>query len=120
MTTGTWNGPAGGSTVDDAAAYGTAGRFRLAPSGDIDIATVDELTIRCDRLLAQRPRRLVLDFAHVGLCDASGLGALARIYLDTLVLGCELILTNVNEHVRTVMGIVGFEQIFTIEEPAPS
>jgi anti-anti-sigma factor len=102
--------------VDDEPVSAVPSQVRLAPSGDIDLATVDELTMGCDRLLAQQPRRLVLDFAHVGLCDASGLGALARIYLDTLVLGCELILTNVNEHVRSVMGIVGFEQILTIED----
>ena len=92
--------------------------LRLSVSGDIDMATVDVLTTASGQLLAESPRRLVLDFAGVGLCDAAGLGALARIYVACRSAGCDLVLTNVNATVRWVLRIVGMEQLLTIEDEA--
>jgi anti-anti-sigma factor len=90
-------------------------QLRLAMSGDIDMATVDLLTTASARLLAQRPRRLVLDFARVRLCDAAGLGAVVRIHRACYLAGCELVLANVNTVVGWVLAIVGMDQLLTIE-----
>jgi anti-anti-sigma factor len=89
-------------------------QLRLSLSGDIDLATVDLLTTAAARLLAQHPRRLVLDFARVGLCDAAGLGAVARIHRACHLSGCELVLANVNTVVGWVLTIVGMDQLLTI------
>ena len=50
----------------------------------LDVATAPVLVDTSNRLLAQHPGRLVLDSSGVGLCDAAGLGALARILVGAL------------------------------------
>ncbi|OLB78687.1 MAG: hypothetical protein AUI14_12450 [Actinobacteria bacterium 13_2_20CM_2_71_6] len=80
------------------------------------MATAPVLTSASDQLLTERTRRLVLDFSGVGLCNAAGLGAFARIYRDCRTVGCELVLTKVNATVLQVIHIVGMERLLTIED----
>lgn len=61
-----------------------------------------------DRLLAETgARRLVLDLAEVRFIDSAGVGALLSIRERTEQLGVELILANVPEPVRRVLGLTG-------------
>lgn len=89
---------------------------RMVVSGDIDLTTVDALTAASGQVLGQRPGRIVLDLSGTYLCDAAGLGALARIHLDCRHAGCELVLTNVAPAVREVIDIVGMDRLLRIED----
>ncbi|OLB80617.1 MAG: hypothetical protein AUI14_06135 [Actinobacteria bacterium 13_2_20CM_2_71_6] len=94
----------------------TAIHARLAVAGDIDIATVDGLMRDSHQLLADRPGHLTLDFTRVNFCDAAGIGALVKIHLECLAAGCDFTLANVGAHVRSIMRIVGIEEILRIED----
>jgi anti-sigma B factor antagonist len=53
--------------------------FVVTVSGEIDLATAPQLHSELAGLLRDGHRQLVLDFAGVEFCDATGLGVLARI-----------------------------------------
>jgi len=91
---------------------------RMLVSGDIDLGTVDALTDASGRLLGGRPDRIVLDLSGTRLCDAAGLGALARIHLECRDAGCELVLANVAPSVRMVIDLVGMDRLLHFEDQA--
>ncbi|MGK5556362.1 STAS domain-containing protein [Actinomadura kijaniata] len=51
-----------------------------AVSGEIDLRTADTLRTRLTELHTAGFRRLVVDFAEVSFCDATGLGALVAVH----------------------------------------
>ena len=70
------------------------GGVELGLAGDLDMSATFALEPVLDRVLADGPRRLVLDLEDVGFVDSSGLGLLittheraARAYVDMEITG---------------------------------
>ena len=57
---------------------GGTGRSRVALSGELDLATAEELVEVLERLRARGERRVVLDLADLEFCDVCGLDAILR------------------------------------------
>jgi anti-sigma B factor antagonist len=84
-------------------------------SGELDIATADELTAALDALSVDREGRLVIDLSAVGFMDSTGLRVLIEANRRAEAGGYELVivtgespakrvleLTRMNEHMRVV------------------
>ncbi|MGW3074028.1 MULTISPECIES: STAS domain-containing protein [unclassified Kitasatospora] len=71
------------------------GQVTIAITGEIDLATAAELESRVKEFLANRPRRIDLDFAQVRFCDCSGAHALERLRHQAQEEGVVLKVTDV-------------------------
>jgi len=79
----------------------------IAVAGDIDMATVDELSDAMHTALRHEDAaHVVLDFAEVTFCDSSGLAALDAAYAEASRRDRALTLINIPPQVRRVLEIV--------------
>ncbi|MFI5833323.1 STAS domain-containing protein [Micromonospora sp. NPDC051300] len=84
------------------------GHVVLMVSGEVDMATSDDLARALTDLLRQRsPRRLLVDLAGVRFLDSSGIQALVVGAQRACHHGCDLALVNVPKPVRRVLEITG-------------
>ncbi|MFF7203031.1 MULTISPECIES: STAS domain-containing protein [unclassified Streptomyces] len=83
-------------------------------TGDLDYDTAHELRAFITTLVLHPGQRLVLDLAHLELCDSSGIGALilARNHAQAAQAGVAL--AAVPGNTLRVLRILGLEQVFAI------
>jgi anti-anti-sigma factor len=68
---------------------------------------------RTREALSRSPRELLLDCSNLTYIDSTGLGLLVLAQGEAAKFGCVVKLANVvNSHVRHVMGLMQYEQIF--------
>lgn len=87
----------------------------LVVSGELDIATVDELSAAARTALETTASTLVLDFGGVTFVDSTGLGALVRLRKEAEQRGLRLRLEGVRPEVRRVLDLTGLSEIFPDE-----
>jgi anti-anti-sigma factor len=90
----------------------------LEVSGEIDMKTAPALEEAVLGLLAERPRRLVLDFSGVPFCDSSGIGVLVRVYNKASVTGCRVAIRRPTPNVRAILEMTALTRIFPIDDSA--
>lgn len=85
-------------------------------AGEIDLRTAQLLRSRLieigRELTATGVLRLVVDFADVAFCDASGLGALVGAHNDLRARGGELALARVRPAQRRLFQVTGLDRLF--------
>lgn len=86
-------------TVDRRGAHA----LRIAPSGDLDLATAGTLVDEVMRQLRGPDRLLVLNFAGVRFCDSSGINALVKIRNHCDSNDTQLQLTNLIPDIHYVL-----------------
>jgi anti-sigma B factor antagonist len=94
---------------------GANGYQVVSVTGELDIATAEQaysyITEIIDgRLKGSAP--VTVDLSGVTFCDASGLGALARLARHARAAGRQLSLTSVRPSVMKIMRITGLDRIF--------
>lgn len=101
---------------------GGAHALRIAPSGDLDLATAGTLVDEVMRQLQTPDRLLVLNFAGVQFCDSSGINALVRIRKHCDGNHTQLQLTNLTRDIHYVLveitGLGGYLGVQTPRERA--
>lgn len=80
---------------------------RLVVTGDLDIATVPELTAELDRALSNGPRRVLLDLRGLTFADSSGVRVLITITDQAREGGWELEIVRPPEEAFMVFRISG-------------
>ncbi|MET3962415.1 anti-anti-sigma factor [Marmoricola sp. OAE513] len=88
----------------------------LAVSGEIDIASVEDLLEDARRCLEQGPQAMTLDLAGVTFIDSSGLGALVRIRNDAAQQGTQVTLDRMPATARRLFQVSGLDQVFEIRD----
>jgi anti-sigma B factor antagonist len=111
--------PAGDETELTITVAGTPGGTLVAEiTGEIDLRTAEALRARLielgQELTVAGPGRLVLDFAGVGFCDATGLGVLVAAHNHLHARGCEISLARVRPQQRRLFRITGLDRIFPL------
>lgn len=84
----------------------------VVASGELDIATVEELSAAARAALETTASTLVLDFGGVTFVDSTGLGALVRLRKEAEHRGLGLRLEGVRPEVRRVLDLTGLSEIF--------
>jgi anti-sigma B factor antagonist len=85
----------------------------LAISGDIDLATSDEVREAGEKALSELCSTLRIDLSEVGFLDSTGLGALVSI--RNAAGSRPVVLDNATRPVLRVLEISGLDQVFTVE-----
>ncbi len=92
------------------------GAVVIAVSGDLDIATADELFREANEALrAAAPARLVLDLSGVAFLDSSGIGTLVELRNVATDTGGELLLRRPSERTRRLLEITALDSVFAVD-----
>ena len=67
--------------------------------------------------LEKGAKRFVIDFSRTGYIDSAGLGVLISISKQVHAQGGELVLTNLNEDLRSLFHLTKLDTLFGIVEP---
>ncbi len=103
------------STTIEICSYNIRGGRVVAPSGEIDAATCEQLA---QELVAAPGSRLIVDLAQVTFLDSSGLGKLVVARRMALKDGGDLVVTRPTPFVLRVLEITGLV-VWVVEwEPA--
>ena len=86
----------------------------LALEGEIDFHLSPEVAATLREIVANKPKRVVIDLAKVTYLDSSGLAALVRGMQDTQEYGGEFSLAAMQENLRPFFEIACLDQIFQI------
>jgi len=86
----------------------------LTLEGEIDFHLSPEIAASLHAIVANKPRRVVVDLAKVTYLDSSGLAVLVRGMRDTQEYGGEFSLAAMQENLRPIFEIACLDQIFQI------
>ena len=88
----------------------------LRLDGEIDLYVSPEIAVVLQGMTAPRPSRLVVDLSAVTYIDSSGLSVLINAVNDVEEYGGRLMLSGVQEHVRTIIEAAGLSTFFVAFE----
>ena len=91
---------------------GADGYQIVSLSGELDIATAEQAYSYISEVIDGRLAPVTVDLSDLTFCDASGLGALARIARHAREAGRQLMLTSARPSVVKIMRITGLDRLF--------
>jgi anti-sigma B factor antagonist len=91
---------------------GANGYQVVSVTGELDIATAEQAYSFITEVIDGRPAPVTIDLSGVTFCDASGLGALARLARHARAAGRQLMLTSARPSVLKIMRITGLDRAF--------
>ncbi len=86
----------------------------LALAGEIDLHESAQVRQRLESVLAQKPRRLLIDLTAVSYIDSSGLAVLIEAFQRIQSQGGPLALCGLQPAVRDIFEIARLDQVFKI------
>ena len=91
---------------------GANGYQIVSVTGELDIATAERAYSYISEVIDGRPAPVTVDLSGLTFCDASGLGALARIARHARQAGRQLMLTSAQPSLMKIMRITGLDRAF--------
>ena len=91
---------------------GANGYQIVSMAGELDIATAEQAYSYISEVIDGRSAPVTVDLSGLTFCDASGLGALARIARHARQAGRQLMLTSVRPSLLKIMRITGLDRVF--------
>ena len=91
---------------------GANGYQIVSVTGELDIATAERAYSYISEVIDGRPAPVTVDLSGLTFCDASGLGALARIARHARQAGRQLMLTSARPSLMKIMRITGLDRAF--------
>jgi anti-sigma B factor antagonist len=89
----------------------------LTLSGELDVATAPDLEQVLEEILAQSPRRLLLDLDELTFVDSAGVSVLIRAKKAAEANGCRVVLRRATAQLHRVFAVVGLANWLVAEEP---
>ena len=86
----------------------------VAPMGEIDLSRAPSLRTQLTAVQARKPKRLIIDLAGVPYMDSSGVATLVEAMQNARRTGSKLILSAMQERVRSIFEIARLDMVFTI------
>ncbi len=86
----------------------------LSLSGEIDIATKDQVREAAEKLIAGGARSLLVDLAEVEYMDSSGLGVLKGLRSQLVEAGGKVGIVSPQSYVKKLFERSGLDQVFPI------
>jgi len=97
---------------------GANGYQIVSVTGELDIATAEQAYSYISEVIDGRSAPVTVDLSGLTFCDASGLGALARIARHARQNGRQLMLTSARPSLLKIMRITGLDRAFPELHPA--
>lgn len=89
-------------------------RIIVNVSGDVDLASADQLNSTLDEVLSGSPAHVIIDMTPVAFMDSTGLGVLVRALKRARENGTRLDLVISNERVLKVLAITQLDTVLSI------
>jgi len=86
----------------------------VAPRGDLDMATVDEVRGALAALIGRGKSRLLVDLGGVGYVDSSGMGALVAAMKQARAAGGDVRLCALQDDVRGIFDLTRLSRAMSI------
>jgi anti-sigma B factor antagonist len=86
----------------------------LSPQGEIDLSRAPSLREQLNLAQSKRPRRLIVDLSAVPYMDSSGVATLVEAMQHARRQGGKLILSAMQDRVRSIFEIARLDMVFTI------
>jgi anti-sigma B factor antagonist len=83
-------------------------------SGEIDLRQSPNLHARLVEIVANRPRRMILDLAEVSHIDSSSVGVIVEIFRRVSAYRGKMVLFGLSPRVRSIFEITKLDKFFTI------
>jgi len=90
----------------------------ISVTGELDIATAEQAYAYISDVIDLWPAPISVDLAGLSFCDASGLGALARVARHARQAGRQLRLISVRPSLVKIMRITGLDRTFPELRPS--
>ncbi len=97
---------------------GADGDQVVSVTGELDIATADQAYAYISEVIDSGPAAVSVDLSGLTFCDASGLGALAKIARHARQAGRQLTLTSARPPLLKIMRLTGLDGVFPELRPA--
>jgi anti-anti-sigma factor len=97
---------------------GANGYQIVSVTGELDIATAEQAYSYISEVIDGRPAPVTVDLSGLTFCDASGLGALARVARHARQAGRQVMLESVRPSVMKIMRITGLDRAFPELRPS--
>jgi len=110
--------PPGGAQLELSCRTGANGYQIVSVAGELDIATAEQAYSYISEVIDERSAPVTVDLSGLTFCDASGLGALARIARHAREAGRQLMLTSARPSVVKIMRITGLDRVFPELHPS--
>ena len=89
-------------------------RIIVNVSGDVDLASADQLKETLDEVLIGSPQHVIIDMTPVAFMDSTGLGVLVRALKRAREAGTRLDLVISHERVLKVLAITQLDTVLSI------
>lgn len=89
-------------------------RIVVNVSGDVDLASADQLKMALDEVLSGSPAHVIIDMTPVSFMDSTGLGVLVRALKRARENDTRLDLVISNERVLKVLSITQLDTVLSI------
>jgi anti-anti-sigma factor len=86
----------------------------LPLAGEIDLHVSPTVRTSLNRMIAKKPRRLVVDLSGVSYIDSAGLGAVIEAMYEVEAYGGKFALAGMQETVRSIFKMLRLDQIVSI------
>ena len=96
------------------------GTVCLALSGDLDLATRQDLMAVVPVVLDRIPQKIVIDLAGIGMLDSAGIGALVSVWKAAHPAECGVEVRNPSRLAYWQLELSGLLEFFAVQPTNPS
>jgi anti-sigma B factor antagonist len=87
------------------------GESKLRIVGALDSLTVREIKPMMDAVIADRPRRVTVDFSELTILDSSGVGAVVSLFKRVKAAGGEVVVIGAHDQPLAVLKLLKLDRI---------
>jgi anti-sigma B factor antagonist len=89
-----------------------SGACQLRIEGSLDALTARDIRPIIDAVVADRPKRVVVDFDALTMIDSSGIGAIVSLFKRVKASGGELVIVHAHDQPLAVLKLLKLDRVF--------
>ena len=93
---------------------GTSTETTLVVRGSLDINSASQLAEEIDRIVAQKPKKVVVDLSALDLIDSSGVAALVKLYKGVRGGGGAIAITGARDQPLAIFKLLRMDKVFNL------
>lgn len=86
----------------------------LAVRGSLDINTAPELADEIDKIVADKPRVVIVDMSGLDLIDSSGVAALVKLYKGVRSTGGSMTISGARDQPLAIFRLLRMDRVFNL------
>jgi anti-sigma B factor antagonist len=89
-----------------------SGACQLRIEGSLDALTARDIRPVLDAVVADRPKRVVVDFDALTMLDSSGIGAIVSLFKRLKANGGEIVIVHAHDQPLAVLKLLKLDRVF--------